>query len=93
MVPLFDAAHTEVTTDPYFNGMEFLIDFHGRDLLREFLQVLRSNGIPVSFDRLVTELIPAAVEEYKGNRTVYGQDDFRDLANGVRALAGLTPLA
>lgn len=27
------------------------------------------------------------------DRTVYGTDDFLELANGVRALAGLAPLA
>jgi hypothetical protein len=73
--------------------MEFLIDFHGRDLLKEFRQWLGSHKVPLSYDRLREELIPAAVQEYEGNRRIYGEDDFRDLANGVRSLAGLAPLA
>jgi hypothetical protein len=29
---------------------------------------------------------------YQRNRSLYGTDDFLDLANGVRALAGLPPI-
>jgi len=35
------------------------------------------------------EVLPSA---YSQNRALYGTDDFLDLANGVRAWAGLTPL-
>jgi hypothetical protein len=90
--PLYDAAFAEVTAAPYVDGMEFLLDFHGRDLLTEFYQSLRADGVQFSYDRFVAELIPAVVEEYRANRTVFGTDDFRDLANGVRAITGLPPL-
>ena len=65
----------------------FLIDYHGRDLLIAFHQYLNSQGARLSRDRLCNELIPALVEEYQGNRGVFGRDEFLDLANGVRSLA------
>ena len=46
----------------------------------------------LSYDNLCEELIPAALQEYEENRNVFGRDDFRDLANGVRLFAGLTAL-
>jgi hypothetical protein len=73
--------------------MEFLIDFHGRDLLKEFLQWLGSPRLPLSYNRLRDELIPDAIPESEGNRGIYGKDDFRDLANDVRSMARLPPLA
>jgi hypothetical protein len=88
----FDSAYGEVTGAAYLASLEFLIDFHGRDLLTEFQQWLSSRSVQLSYNLLLTELIPAAVEEYTTNRAVYGSDDFRDLANGVRALAGLPPV-
>ncbi len=60
---------------------------------KEFLQWLGSHKVSLSYDRLLEELIPAAVQEYESNRRIYGEDDFRDLANAVRSLAGLAPLA
>jgi hypothetical protein len=93
VILLFETAYAEVTTTSYVGGMEFLIDFHGRDLLKAFHQWLGSRKIPMSYKRLCDELIPAAVQQYRDNRTIYGNDDFRDLANGARSLAGLAPLA
>jgi hypothetical protein len=93
VIVLFDTAYAEITADPYVLNMEFLIDFHGRDLLKDFHQWLVSHRVPLSYKRLRDELIPAAVRQYDGNRAIYGTDDFRDLANGVRSLAGLPPLA
>jgi len=90
---LFDSTYAEVTANPYVTEMEFLIDFHGRDLLKELHRWLFSRGVRLTFDQLRGELIPAVVQEYERNRMLYGQDDFRDLANGVRSLAGLAPLA
>jgi hypothetical protein len=49
--------------------------------------------VPLSYKSLRDQLIPAAIQQYEGNRTIYGKDDFLDLANAVRALAGLPPLA
>jgi hypothetical protein len=90
---LFDETYAGVTTDAYVKEMEFLIDFHGRDLLKAFHQWLGSRETPPFYDTLCRELISAAVQQYEVNRTIYGKDDFRNLANAVRALAGLTPLA
>ena len=90
---LFDTAYAEVTADDYVKEREFLIDFHGRDLLKAFREWLVSRKILLSYERLCIELIPAAVRQYGENRAIYGSDDFRDLANGVRLLAGLGPLA
>lgn len=89
---LFDSAYAEITATTYLAQMAFLIDFHGRDLLREIHGWMNARGISLPYGRLRDELIPAAIQEYEVNRLVYGQDDFRDLANGVRALAGLAPL-
>ncbi len=72
--------------------MEFLVDYHGRDLLKEFHRWLVDQGARLSYDRLCEALIPAALQEYEENRNVFGNDDFRDLANGVRLFAGLTAL-
>jgi hypothetical protein len=93
VIVLFDTAYAEITADSYVLDMEFLIDFHGRDLLKAFHQWLGSHKVPLSYKRLCDELIPAAVRQYGENRAIYGNDDFRDLANGVRSLAGLAPLA
>lgn len=90
---LFDSTYAELTTDAYVKEMEFLIDFHGRDLSKAFRDWLASRGIYLSYERLCIELIPAAVRQYGEDRAIYGSDDFRDLADGVRALAGLAPLA
>ncbi len=90
---VFDTAHAEITADFYVSSMEFLIDFHGRDLLKAFHQWLHSRRIPLSYKSLRDQLVPAAVQQYQGNRMIYGTDDFLDLANGVRSLAGLAPLA
>jgi hypothetical protein len=93
VIALFDATHAEITTDAYIERLEFLIDFHGRDLLKALRQWLVSLKVPLSYERLSTELIPAAVGQYAGDRAIYGKDDFLDLANGVRSLAGLAPLS
>ncbi len=90
---LFDTTHAEITANSYIKDLEFLIDFHGRDLLKTFHQWLVSRKVPLSYERLSGELMPVAVQQYAGNRAIYGKDDFRDLANAVRALAGLAPLA
>jgi hypothetical protein len=90
---LFDAAHAEITAESYIKSLEFLIDFHGRDLLKAFHMWLVSRKVPLSYERLCGELIPAAIRQYGGDRTIYGKDDFLDLANAVRALAGLAALA
>jgi hypothetical protein len=92
VLPFFDAAYAEVTAQEYTSDMQFLVDFHGRKLLREFYRRLFPHGSRLSFDGLCDELSQAAVKEYEQDRGVYGADDFRDLANGVRSLVGLSPL-
>ena len=90
---LFDQTYAEVTADDYVKQREFLIDFHGRDLLKAFHQWLGRRAAPPFYDTLRRELISAAVRQYGENRAIYGSDDFRDMANGVRLLAGLGRLA
>ncbi len=92
VTPHFDKAYAEITANPYSSQMEFLVDYHGRDLLKEFHQWLLDQGARLSYGNLREELIPAALQEYEENRNVFGNDDFRDLANGVRLFAGLTAL-
>ena len=92
VAPYFDRAYADVTAYAYVSQMEFLVDYHGRDLLKGFHQWLLNQGANLRNDRLCEELIPAAVQEYEENRNVFGRDDFRDLANGVRLFAGLTAL-
>jgi hypothetical protein len=92
VLPFFDQAYAEVTAAQYMTEMEFLVDFHGRELLRELYRRLLPQGTRLSFDRLCGELTSAAVNEYDKDRGVYGSDDFLDLANGVRSLAALPPL-
>jgi hypothetical protein len=89
---LFDATHVGITAEAYINSLDFLIDFHGRDLLKAFRQWLVSLKAPLSYVRLSVELISAAVQQYAADRTIYGKDDFLELANGVRSLAGLARL-
>lgn len=93
IIRLFDTTYAELTTETYIKATEFLIDFHGRDLLKGFRDWLASRKVHLSYERLCMALTPAAVRQYGENRAIYGTDDFCDLANGVRALAGLAPLA
>ncbi len=93
MIRLFDTAYAEVTASSYIEDMEFLIDFHGRDLLKAFQAWLASRRFVRYYKDLCRDLISAAVRQYGDNRAIYGKDDFRDLANGVRSVAGLAPLA
>jgi hypothetical protein len=88
----FDDIFASVTAVPYLKQLEFLLDFHGKELLKDFRDWLEGLGVRFSFDRIRKELVDAAPEVYAGNRMIYGHDDFLDLANGVRAWAGLPPL-
>lgn len=77
----------------YLNGMRFLEEFHGRDLLATFFEWLQKEyNFLMRKNHLVRELENAVPLVYQGNRLLYGTDDFRDLANGVRALANLPPI-
>ncbi|HYT92142.1 MAG TPA: hypothetical protein VEL76_25735 [Gemmataceae bacterium] len=93
IVRRFDEIYTRVTANEYIANLQFLSDFHGRDLLGEFRRWLGHIGVHLKYEKLVGELIDAAGEVYAATRAVYTPDDFLDLANGVRALAGLPPLS
>lgn len=82
-----------VSSDGYLAGLRFLEEFNAKELLGAFLTWLQEEH-QVSLKRrtLVEELEKAVPFVYGANRSVYGTDDFCDLANGVRALAGLPPL-
>ena len=88
----FDRHYAEVTAADYLRDLEFLVDFHGRDLLKEFRRWLEPLGIHRAYKSFVGELATALVEVYSENRAIHGTDDFLQLANGVRALAGLSPI-
>lgn len=92
IIHLFDTIYAEITSGDYFEERGFLVDFHGKSLLRNFHRWLESRGTPSFLQTFIPELIRAASDVYREDRTVYGRDDFRDLANGVRSLAGLAPL-
>jgi hypothetical protein len=88
----FDHHHSVVTAAKYVHDLQFLVDFHGRDLLKEFRLWLESLGVSLTYESMVKALTSAMVDVYSLNRNIYGTDDFLHLANGVRNLAGLPPL-
>jgi hypothetical protein len=85
----YDKHYSNLSAAEYLRDLQFLIDFHGRDLLKEFRVWLETLGIHFPYESLIKELAAAMVEAYAGNRAIHGTDDFLQLANGVRALAGL----
>jgi hypothetical protein len=88
----FNEIFASVSAAPYLTQLEFLWDFHGKELLQDFRQWLEGLGIRFRFEKLTKELIAAVPEVYAGNRMIYGSDDFLDLANGVLTWAGLPTL-
>jgi hypothetical protein len=85
----FDEQYEIVTATDYLSELEFLFDFDGKDLLKQFRQWLDSRGVHLGFEKLRDQLTSSAVGEYALDRTIYGTDDFLDLANGVRKVGGL----
>jgi hypothetical protein len=81
-----------LTASTYLEQLTFLEEFHGHELLNRFHSSLVAQGGRMNRDKLVTTLVEALPEVYAANRAVFGTDDFLDLANGVRALAGLSRL-
>lgn len=89
----YDAEHARVSAADYMSELRFLEEFHSRDLLNAFHEWLRrEHNSRLDRKRLVRELGESVPIVYQRNRSVYGTDDFLDLANGVRALAGLPPI-
>lgn len=90
---LYDGELARVSAAGYLANLEFLEEFNGKDLLRAFHGWLQrehqSRLIPHLFLDELEKAVPIA---YQANRLLFGTDDFLDLANGVRALAGLPPL-
>jgi hypothetical protein len=77
----FDETFASVTAVPYLDQLEFLLDFHGKELLQDFRHWLEGLGVRFSFKKIRKELIDAVPEVYAGNRIIYGSDDFLDLVN------------
>jgi hypothetical protein len=90
----YDAQIARVTDAAYVRDMEFLEEFHGKDLLGAlYTWLVQQYGFRQRKESFITELVDAVPIAYQANRRLYGTDDFLDLANGVRALAGLAPIA
>jgi len=90
----YDEELERVRGSDYVGEMGFIEEFHGRELLGEFWGWLRQKfGFRRSRAGFVEDLIKAVPGAYQANRRLYGTDDFLDLANGVRALAGAPALA
>lgn len=89
----FDAELQRVTDATYLVDLRFLEEFDGKDLLRELGAWLRAqHGSRLGHEMLVKELVKAVPVAYRANRTLYGTDDFLELANGVRVLGGEGPI-
>ncbi len=89
----YDDEFARITSDTYMAQSCFLEEFHGRDLIAAFHDRLKKNyGMRLSREKFTKELRDAVHIVYAANRSIYGTDDFLDLANGVRALAGMYPL-
>jgi len=72
----------------------YLRDFGGRELLAGFHRWLaNARGASLRRDTLRRELADAVAIAYRAIPGLFDPDDFRQLAGGVRALAGLPPCA
>ncbi len=89
----YDDELARITADGYMSQSSFLEEFHGRDLLAAFHERLKETyDMKLSREKFTEALRDAVHVVYSANRLLYGTDDFLDLANGVRALAGLPAL-
>lgn len=90
----YDGELARLRAPAYLDQREYLKDFHGRDLLQSFHRWLQTQrgAAKLSYKTFAKELWTALPSVYKANRALFGTDDFLDLANGVRALAGLPRL-
>lgn len=86
----YDDQLARVTAASYLADLRFLEEFNGRELLGAFLAWLQSeHHLSLKRKTFTKELEKAVSIVYRANRSLYGTDDFLDLANGVRGLAGL----
>lgn len=89
----YDDQLARVAAASYLADLRFLEEFNGRALLGAFLAWLqREHRVSLRRRTLLRELEKAVPVVYGANRSLYGADDFLDLANGVRALAGMPPI-
>lgn len=88
----YDQLLAGVTTSAYFSDLRLLEEFNGRDLFDQFQTVLQARGICFSDNYLAERLIEVLPDLYRATPGLFTPDDFRDLANGVRALGGLPAL-
>lgn len=90
----YDQELARLNEDSYMNALRFLEEFNGKELLAELCGWLgREYRFRLSVDRFTEELRKALPVVYRTNRRLYGTDDFLDLANGDRALAGFPPIS
>jgi hypothetical protein len=89
----YDKELARISALDYLIHLRFLEEFHGKHLLAVLLEWLQKEyKCPLPAKRLIKSLEEALPAAYSADRSLYGTDDFLDLANGVRALAGLPPL-
>ena len=89
----YDRELARVTAADYVDAGSFLEEFHGRELCVDLHGWLTHHGATgLRRKSLEQELAAAVVEVYREVPAPDGLDDFRDLANAVRSLAGLPPL-
>lgn len=90
----FESEYERITSEEYVGQSTFLEEFHGKDILKAFRMLLNaSTGLSLGDKLLRAELTTALPDVYSVNRMIFGTDDFKDLANGVRSLAGLAPIS
>ncbi|MBU0608783.1 MAG: hypothetical protein KKI08_12925 [Armatimonadetes bacterium] len=86
----FDRHLANISATGYLDGLEFLRDFGGRELLDAFTERLRQrygmHGLKTT--RVMQLLADAMPSVYAGTRQLYDPDDFADLAMRLRELSG-----
>jgi hypothetical protein len=85
---------TAIRDPDYVQSLDFLKDFAGHELLSSFRQWLADHygAHRLSVPRLRQELAAAILPVYETIPDLFDPDDFHELANGVRARAGLPPV-
>jgi hypothetical protein len=93
VVRRYEEHYATLCSADYLQQLTFLEEFRGHDLLERFHEQARAEWklqqSPKGFTKRLIEGLEVA---YKAQPNLFGTDDFRDLANGVRALSGLDPV-